>query len=189
MEASTNWFDLSIAGLILFYALHGMREGFGRAAIGLAAFILAMWCAFRYYGEFGFWLRSYIDPPAAASGVGFILIFGGVSMLGALAAAAAARSMNDLGSKSLDRLLGGCCGGFHGILAAGLVVVGLMAFGPKHLSGIAMRSRVAPILADAGVCAVKSAPDEVREGFERARRDLDKVLPEKVRERPGTSRI
>ena len=73
----------------------------------------------------------------------------------------------------------------QGAFSATMMVLCAMAFGPKPLPEMVMQSRYAPHLLDAANLVAQLAPDEVKEGFDRARRDLDKVLPEKLKEHVG----
>lgn len=177
-----NWFDLTLASIVLFYVLAGIGKGFGRSAVSFLAFVLAICCGFWFYGPLGFWLRSYIHPAATAHAVGFVLVFCAVMVVGCIGERRIGGVIKEADLTWLDRFLGGCFGIVQGALAASLVVLGIMAFGPKPLPAMVMQSRFAPQLANAAMFVARSAPDEVREGFDRARRDLDKVLPEQLRQ-------
>jgi membrane protein required for colicin V production len=177
-----NWFDLALAGVVLVSVITGMAKGFGRSAVGFLAFCLAIGCGLWFYGPFGFWLRAYIHPPATANGVGFVLVFAAVMILGGWAEHHTARFIRQADLKWLDRVLGGCFGIVQGAVSATVMVLCVMAFAPKPLPEMVMQSRYAPHLMDAASVIARSAPDEVKEGFERARRDLDKMLPEKLKE-------
>ncbi|MBS1874086.1 MAG: CvpA family protein [Acidobacteria bacterium] len=175
-----NWFDLTLAFFVLFYVIAGIAKGFGRSAIGFLTFLTALGCALWFYGPLGFWLRSYIQPPVTAHAVGFVAVFFGVLVLGGVLEKNVGHVVREAHLGALDRFLGGCFGVAQGALTAGVIALGILAFGPKPLPQMVMRSRFAPEMANAAVIAARSAPDEVREGFDRARRDLKKVLPEKV---------
>ena len=177
-----NWFDLTLAAVVLVSVIAGIAKGFGRSAIGFLAFCLAIGCGLWFYAPLGFWLRSYIHPPPTANGVGFVLVFAAVMILGGWAEHQTARFIRQTDLKWLDRMLGGCFGIVQGAFSATIMVLCVMAFAPNPLPGMVMESRYASHLMDAASVIARSAPDEVKEGFERARRDLDKVLPERLKE-------
>lgn len=187
-----NWFDAAVLAVIFVYVISGIAKGFGRSAIGFIAFAAAVLCALWFYVPLGFWLRSYIEPKSVGNGVGFLLIFVGVTILGGIAGHFASRFVQAAQLQWLDRPLGGAFGLLQGLVMAAIAVFALTAFSTRPMPAAVLHSRSLPLLEQTAYCVVSVAPPEVKDGFQRARRDLERVLPEHLRkqiDRFGTTTI
>ena len=176
-----NWIDLGIAVLILGSAASGIGRGFARSALGAAAFFAALILGFWFYIPVSFWLRQFIHNKEAAGAAGFMLVFIGVVMVGAIAERISSRLVRSAHLTWLDRMLGGAFGLAYGCFMATVLVLAFMTFAPRPLPKLVGQSRCVPYFENAAQMLSNATPDEVREGYNRARRDLDTVLPDQVR--------
>ncbi len=168
-----NWLDLSLlAGFILSIAA-GFWKGFARTAVGFAAALAAVLAALWLYRPMGFLLRPYVASRPLAGAVGFLIIFSVIITLGAVAAWALAKFFRVNQLTWLDRVLGGAFGLIRGSMFALIAVLILLALPESRLSTAVKESRLVPRLAEAAHHLAAAAPDEVRDGFRRARRDLE----------------
>lgn len=172
-----NWFDLSVTIAVLTCIAIGTIRGFARTAVGFLAFVLAVCCAFWLYGPLGFWLRTYISSRAWANAAGFLLVFIAISILGGFAERAMVHFVREARLTWLDRLLGAGFGLVQGVVMAAVAALLLMAFVPGRLPPAMMESRSLPYLNGAAHVLASAAPGEVKEGFQRARRDMERAVP------------
>lgn len=174
-----NWFDLALVIAVVASIVAGFVRGFTRTAIGFIAFLVAVICAFWFYVPLGLWLRAYIKSQPMADGAGFLLVFLGITMLGAVAECTLVKFVAHL--TWLDRILGGAFGAVQGLLLATAGVLLFMAFAPTPLPKLVVGSRYAPYFENAAYALASAAPAQVQQGYLRARRDLEKVLPNRMK--------
>lgn len=177
-----NWFDLVLLLSLLIAVISGIAKGFTRSVISLAAFVVAVGAGLWFYAPLGFRLHSYIDSKPAANGTAFLVVFIAVMIAGGILEKHAGRFIKDADLTAADRALGGAFGVAHGVFSACVWVLVFLAFAPPGLTASASRSCALPYLTGAARTIALAAPDEVREGYQRAWRDLDRVAPEGVRE-------
>jgi membrane protein required for colicin V production len=177
-----NWLDLSLVAVVVLSIAGGFWKGFARTAVGFAAAVVAVVSAFWLYRPMGFFLREYISPRPLANAAGFLIVFGAVMILGAAAEWLLARFFRTAQLSWLDRLLGGAFGLVRGSFVAVIAVLVIMALPARNLPRTVVESSLVPCLAEAAHVLVAAAPDEVRDGFRRARRDLEaSPVPEPVK--------
>ena len=101
----------------------GVFRGFVREAVGLAAWLLAIWLAW-HHSEFLYpWLGGHLQTPEMKAWAARAIVFTGVILLGDLVGFVAARIAHKAAGLSLvDRFLGLVFG-----LVRGVVIVGLLA--------------------------------------------------------------
>jgi membrane protein required for colicin V production len=123
---------------------------------------LAIW----FYGSVASFLLPYISSRPAANFAGFLAVFCGVMLLGAIVGLIARRFLKATGLSFFDRILGGGFGLLRGGLIGVALVMGLMAFssGDKPPSAV-LGSALAPYLIDGAGAAVAVAPREIKVGF------------------------
>jgi membrane protein required for colicin V production len=178
-----NWFNVALAAIVLGSIVIGFRRGFVRSAVGMVASIVAVICALWFYAPLGFWLHGYIRSRLAADATGFAVVFAGIMILGAVAECFLVRIVRAAHLRWPDRFAGATFGVVQGLLWATVVVLVILAFAPRPLPKAVVTSRFVPYFADAGHLLASAAPEPVREGYWRARRDLEKVLPDPVQKR------
>ena len=78
----------------------------------------------------GSFLQPYVSSPGIANFCGFLMVFCGVLILGAIVGRLLARMMKVAGLSFVDRLLGAGFGVVRGILISIALVLALLAFTP-----------------------------------------------------------
>jgi membrane protein required for colicin V production len=162
-----NWLDILLLLLILFSIVTSLRKGFSREIIGLIATLLAIVCGIWFYGTAGSFLLPYVSSPQIAHLAGFLLVFLGVMVLGAIAGAIVGRFIRTVGLSWFDRFLGGAFGLVRGVLLSVAVIMAIIAFSPNATGApqAIVDSRLAPYIADAARLFVALAPRELKDGF------------------------
>ena len=172
-----NWFDLALLIAVLSTIVIGFARGFVRTAVSFVAFVAAIICGFWFYDGVGFWFTHFIKSKPAADAVGFFVVFVAVTSLGHAIERVALKFVRSSQLTWLDRIMGGAFGVLHGFLVMTAAVLLFMAFAPSPLPKEIAESRLVPMFEDAAHVLAATAPDPVMEGYYRARRDLEKVLP------------
>jgi membrane protein required for colicin V production len=178
-----NWIDLTLAVLLIVSIVSGIRLGFARTAIGLLSTILALVFGLRYYRAVAVGLRLHFAHAWVADLIGFLIVFVGITMLGEVVTGMLARFIRTVDLVWLDRALGGAFGVVRGFLFGAIMIWGLMAFLPVQPKLVLSESRLAPCVMDAARRVADASPDEVKRTFRQSYRELNRVLPEKIKER------
>ena len=172
-----NWFDLALLIAVLSTIVIGFARGFVRTAVSFVAFVAAIVCGFWFYDPVGFWFTHFVKPKPAADALGFFVVFAIIGTLGHLIERAALKFVRSSHLTWLDRIMGAAFGVLQGFLVMTAAVLIFMAFAPSPLPKEVAQSRLVPVFEDAAHVLAATAPDPVMEGYYRARRDLEKVLP------------
>jgi membrane protein required for colicin V production len=134
-------------------------------------------------------LAPYVSSRAMSAIAGYLLVFFGVLIAGALLAALLVRMLKIVGLSWADRLLGGACGLVRGFLVIVIVAMVFTAFAPKSLPRAMDESMCAPYIFGASRALAAATPYEIRDGFERAYRELRTLSKEALRRKPGAKHI
>ncbi|MGO4883401.1 MAG: CvpA family protein [Bryobacteraceae bacterium] len=178
-----NWIDWTLAVLMIFSVISGLKLGFARTAIGLLSAILALVLGLHYYSAVAVSLRPYISHSTTADVVGFMIIFCGITMLGEIVGGMIARFIRSVDLVWLDRALGGAFGVVRGFLFSAIAIWVLMALMPVSPNLVLSQSRLAPYVMDTARRVADASPDEVKRTFRQSYRELNRLLPEKIKER------
>ncbi len=118
-----NGADYFVVVVLLASVGVGVFRGFVREAVGLAAWLLAIWLAW-HHSEFLYpWLGGHLQTPEMKAWAARAIVFTGVILLGDLVGFVAARIAHKAAGLSLvDRFLGLVFG-----LVRGVVIVGLLS--------------------------------------------------------------
>lgn len=160
-----NWFDIFLLVLLAGFMIEGLRLGFTRVLIGIIATVLGLLLGAWFYGTAGAALQPYLSSKALANAAGFLVIFLGVQLLGALAGWVLSRLFKWTGLGWLDRLLGAFAGALKAALAGIVFVLIITAFPLKPVPDSIAGSRAAPYLIEASHILVYLCPRELRDGF------------------------
>ena len=128
MKESLNILDLILLLVALLSVVLGIVKGVIRELFSLAFFIMAVILSFLFYGDLGNILLRRIDSEEVAHFVAFAAIFTLVLVAGALVTFFVKKLFSIGPLKSVDRILGGFFGLLRGVLLAGILVFGLIAF-------------------------------------------------------------
>jgi len=178
-----NWIDLTLAVLMIVSIVSGLKLGFARTAIGLLSSILALVFGLHYYRAIAVSLRPHLSQSTTADLVGFLIVFFSIVVLGEVISGMLARFIRSADLVWLDRALGGAFGVVRGLLFGAIMIWGLMAFLPVQPKLVLSESRLAPCVMDAARRVADASPDEVKRTFRQSYRELNRVLPEKIRDR------
>jgi membrane protein required for colicin V production len=181
-----NWLDFALVLMIVISIVTGLYAGFAKAGVSFLAAVLGLGLGLQYYRVVGLSLRGHIPQSAVASWVGFLIVFCGITILGSVLSGLLVRFVRETHLSGVDRLLGGGFGAVRGLLFATVTIWGLMAFTPGPPKPYLSHSRLAPCVMDAARAVAAASPDEVKQSFRRSYRELNKVLPEKIKDRLST---
>jgi membrane protein required for colicin V production len=160
-----NWFDLVLAVVIVVSAIAGLRTGFARVVVGLAAtvvgFLAGFWCYRMVATKFAPWIAT----PVLANILGFLIIFVGIAILGALIAALLSRTLKWVGLSWFNHLLGGAAGFVRGVLVIAVLASVLVAFAPSPTPAYLQNSRVLPYANTVAAVLAELAPQQVKDSF------------------------
>ena len=178
-----NWIDLALAVLLIVSIVSGLKLGFARTAIGLLSSILALVFGLHYYRAVAVSLRPHISQSLVADLAGFLIIFVGITILGEVVTGILARFIRSTDLVWLDRALGGAFGVVRGFLFSAVAIWLLMALMPVPPKLLLSESRLAPCVMDVARKVADASPDEVKRTFRQSYRELNRVLPEKIKDR------
>lgn len=154
-----------MAILATLFVIQGIRQGFTRLAIGLGATVVGIILASWMYGTAGAFLIPYLSSKALANIAGFLLVFLGVQLAGALLAWALGRLFKWTGLTILDRMLGVLFGMVKAALVGIVLVMILTAFPLSPVPNSIKESVTAPYLIEASHILAQLAPREFKDGF------------------------
>ncbi len=179
-----NWLDFTLGFLVLLSVIAGLRKGLSREIIGLAAALLGLLLAVWFYRTAGTWVAPYVSSQWLASISGFLLIFLGVLVLGAVLSAVVSGLLKTVGLSMVDRLLGGVFGLVRGLLVCFGTVTILILFLPSDKPGelpqAVLQSRMAPYLIELSYVITPLAPRDLKESFEQRYRRVKSTLGKKA---------
>ncbi len=179
-----DWLDILFAIVLIASVVEGLQKGFARTALGLAAVVVGLFCGLWFYGTVGALFGTHVGRPWADV-LGFLVIFVGVILLGALLGALIARLLKMIYLSWLDRLAGGAFGVVRGALVCAVIVAVLMAFSSKPPPGSVANSRIAPYVMGTARIMVYAAPHEFSEGFHRSYEKLRALWEDVTHKKAG----
>lgn len=166
-----NGLDIIILVLLAITLVLGLIKGFVRQVIGIAAVIVGLILAARYYHRFSSIFGGAFASEKWASLIAFVLIFVIVLALGALISFLLRKLL--LGPlRFADHLFGGVLGLVQGVLISGVVVFALLAF-PVSKS-LLMESRLAPYCYWLTRAMVQVIPAELKNQFNETYKEIVK---------------
>ena len=160
---AVNWLDIVLAVILLVSTLGGMRKGFSREIIGLAAALVGLLLATQFYRMAGEPLKPYISQEWLTSVAGFLIIFLGVLIVGSIVSSIVRRILKTAGLSTIDRLLGAAYGLLRGSLIALAIIVALKTFTSTEA---VVQSRMAPYLIEVSGLVARVAPRGIESRFQ-----------------------
>jgi membrane protein required for colicin V production len=181
-----NWLDIVLLLILGVSVAGGIAKGFARLVVGLLATVAGFLCALWFYGSASGFLLPYVSHKGIANFIGFLLIFLGMVLLGALVGKLLGLLLKWAGLSWLNRLMGGVFGVLRGLVFAIALVLALLAFSPKPPPRSVVDSRIAPYVIDAAHICANLAPREVRDGVMQSYEKVKEAWAEVIRKaRPG----
>ena len=166
-----NVLDWIVVVIVASSVISSVLKGFAREAISLAAVILGLLLASWFYPQAGSLVSAYVKTQEIASLVGFILIFLGVLLAGAIISFVATKFLRVVDLQWFDRLLGVAFGLARGWLVGSVIFLGLTAF-PVQIEVVQHATLGPYLLMSARVLAVITpAPlkEQFLEGYDKVR--------------------
>jgi membrane protein required for colicin V production len=162
---SFNWLDFVLALMFVLSSIAGFKSGFARVVVGLCAtfagFLLGFWC----YRIVGAKIEPFVRTTALADTLGFLIIFFGILIAGALLAAFMANLFKWIGLSWFDHFLGLVAGFLRGILVVAAIAAILVAFVPSPVPAFITNSRVWPYAAHVAAALAEAAPRDLKDSF------------------------
>lgn len=186
-----NAFDagfLALAGLLLFV---GLLKGFTRLFVGMTALVVAFVLAAGKHADAGaVLLARFSMSDLLANVIGYVAVFLGVMLLGAVAAPLVRAVVRIAMLGWADRLAGGAAGVAGAVVIAGSFVVPVISYAPAGDELLAA-SHLAPYVTVGAEMAAALVPEELAEQY-RVRMDAvrghweERAAGLRAGRRPGT---
>jgi membrane protein required for colicin V production len=179
-----NWIDLLLLIVIGVSVLTGFAAGFARVGVGFVAMIVGLFAGFWFYGVAGAYFLDYVSSRSIANLIGFVIIFAGVLIIGAIVGRILAKFFKWVGLSWLDRLLGGAFGLVRGfVIAAGMVTV-LVAFAPSPPPRSVVDSKFMPYVINVSNVFAALTPHEIKDAFYAAKDKMKTAWSEQTARKP-----
>jgi membrane protein required for colicin V production len=188
-----NWLDIVLLAILAASMLTSLRKGLSREIIGLVAVVLAIVLGIWFYGIAGVLFEPHLSSRGAAHFAGFVVVFGGVLLLGVAVSAIVGKFIKATGLSIFDHVLGAVFGLARGVLIGIALIMGIMAFSTSGSPPASVvESRTAPYVVDAARLIASMAPHELREGFRKTYAQVksawEKTLEDGIRKMPNTEK-
>lgn len=129
--ATWNWLDWTLAAIVVASVVTAMVKGFVQELISLASVVAGLIVAALGYTRAAAWFDDLTKSHEIALGLGFLVLFVGTLIVGALVAAVARKFVKTAGIQWFDRFLGGVFGLIRGVLVDAILLLVLVAFAIK----------------------------------------------------------
>jgi membrane protein required for colicin V production len=178
-----NWLDAALAGIVAISVVAAMWEGLIREVISLASLVAGVTVAALEYGRAAVWFRGYTDSPETAKGLGFLGLFFGILLAGAIISFLLRKIVQKAGLAWFDRFLGSIYGLFRGFAICSVLLLPLVAFSIR--STAVQGSTLAPYFM-MGARAINAAmPQDLRSQFQNGLEKFRNALIEKDKKALG----
>lgn len=160
-----NWVDATLVAIFVISILTGAFDGLVKEIFGLAAAVVGVIFAARFYEVPAAYLGAWIAPPQWARIAGFFAIVLGFLIAGAIAGRIARLALKTVGAGWLDRIGGAAFGAARATVLAIAFVLILMAFPKTPVLGEVATSRLARYFAEASQVLSAVTPPELKDSF------------------------
>jgi len=169
-----NWLDWILAVIVVASVVTAILKGFIRELISLASVVAGLVIGALGYQRAALWFDDLTRSHNVALGLGFLSLFLGTLLVGALISALARKLIKKAGLQWFDRFLGGVFGLVRGVAVDCILLMILLAFAIK-LEAV-QKSTLAPyVTAGTRLIALAMPEDlkaEFKAGFEKFRQAL-----------------
>jgi membrane protein required for colicin V production len=156
--------DFLFVGIVLVSIGFALMKGLVREIISIVALIGGFILAVLYYPLVGSRLVEFCKTESMACFAGFLAIFLGCLLIGALVAFIVNRFVKAASLKWVDRLLGGVFGLLRGWAIASILVLALIAFPIRD--NLVSHSVLAPYLLAGARAAILLVPEDLKNKFD-----------------------
>jgi len=161
--AQWTFWDYLFAFIILVSIILAVRKGLARELISLFALIGGFIVAVLYYQVPAAWFSEFTKTESVANLAGFLIIFVGTLLLGAVISFIVNRFLKAVSLKWVDRLLGAVFGLLRGWAICSIIVLALIAFPVREAA--MTRSFLAPYLLAGARTAIHLVPQNLKDQF------------------------
>jgi len=182
---SWNWFDIALALVIIVSAAAGLRSGLARVVVGLVSIVVGFMLGFWCYRLVAVKLLPIIHDVSVANTLGFLAIFLGVVLAGALIATLLSSIFKWVGLSWFNSLLGGAAGFIRGALVVAIMANVLVAFAPSPTPAFLQQSAVLPYANQVASVLAQLAPQELKDSFEQQMQNLKQYRNNHTKGRAG----
>jgi len=155
--------DFVFGGIVLISTALALTKGLVREIISTLALVGGFVLAAMYYPIVARGLVEFSRTESIADLIGFMVIFFGCLLVGALSALLTKRFIKATSLQWIDRLLGGALGFVRGWAVASILVLALVAFPVRE--NLLARSVLAPYMLASARTAVILVPQGLKEKF------------------------
>jgi len=169
-----NWLDCILAAIVVASAVTAMMKGIVQELISLASVLIGLVVAAIGYPRAARWFDDLTKSHEIALGLGFLVLFIGTLLAGALGGVLARKLIKTAGIQWFDRFLGGLFGLVRGVLVNAILLMAMLAFAIKP--DAVRQSALAPYVTTGTRVIVLVMPGSLRAqfhlGFEKFRETL-----------------
>jgi membrane protein required for colicin V production len=158
-----TYFDILFTGIILISTISALFKGLVREIISLAALILGFILAVFFYPLPSAKLLEFCRTESIANLMGFLIIFLGCILLGAITTFIVNRFVKAASLKWVDRLMGAIFGVLRGWIISSILVVAIIAFPIRD--NLMAHSTLAPYLLAGARILVHMTPEALTQKF------------------------
>ncbi len=126
-----NWLDCILAAIVVASVVTAMMKGFVQELISLASVLIGLVVAAIGYSRAALWFDDLTKSHEIALGLGFLVLFLGTMLVGALVGVVARKLIKTAGIQWFDRFLGGIFGLVRGVLVDAILLMAMLAFAIK----------------------------------------------------------
>jgi membrane protein required for colicin V production len=175
-----SWLDILVIVIVGYSVYAGFSGGIARVGIGFVAAILGILFGFWFYGIAGAHVADYVSSRSIANLLGFLLVFGGFVLAGAIVGRILAKLFRWVGLSWLDRLLGAAFGFLQGAVVAVALVTVILAFAPTPPPPSIVQSKTLPYVIDTSSVLSAVTPHEVKDAFRETKEKVKKMWADRV---------
>ncbi|HTS69539.1 MAG TPA: CvpA family protein [Terriglobia bacterium] len=125
------WLDYILGGIVVASVVTAIMKGFVQELISLASVLLGLGVAAFGYSRAALWFDDLTKSHEIALGLGFLVLFLGVVLGGAVVSLVARKLIKTAGIQWFDRFLGGIFGLVRGVLIDAVLIMAMLAFSIK----------------------------------------------------------
>ena len=126
-----NWLDCILAAIVVASIVAAGMKGFVQELISLASVVVGLTVAAIGYTRAALWFEDLTKSHEIALGLGFLSLFLGTLLVGALVGFVARKIIKTAGIQWFDRFLGGVFGLVRGVLVDAVLLMVMLAFAIK----------------------------------------------------------
>jgi membrane protein required for colicin V production len=172
--ATWNWLDCILAAIVVASVVTATMKGFIRELISLGSVLVGLGVAAFGYPRAALWFDDLTKSHEIALGLGFLVLFLGTLIVGAVVGMVARKLIKGAGIEWFDRFLGGIFGLVRGVLVDAILLMALVAFAIKPYT--VRQSVLAPYVTTGARAIALIMPGSLRAqfhlGFEKFREEL-----------------